>query len=179
MSIRSRVPPPRSLARPPESSSGRRGPPTGFCGGSGARREGGHAQPARSNGLTAARLTNAEKSPPPAQQRVRVAAHTGRPHTLRHKVAKKPPNWLNRCPILANHQPGHDAIRGHGKTPTGAAARDNVTVDTIEMTHVASIVPLRSVHSTTPHELVPVTRVSCRSPVNWMGPLPQDHPHQP
>src|SRR5256885_8540245 len=31
MSIRSRVPPPRSLARPPESSSGRRGTPTAFA----------------------------------------------------------------------------------------------------------------------------------------------------
>jgi hypothetical protein len=55
-----------------------------------ARREGGHAQPARSNGLTAARLTSAEKEPEPPQQvqPVRPDRRVGTARRL--KVAEEP-----------------------------------------------------------------------------------------
>lgn len=126
-----------------KASSGRRGPPTGFCGGSvagchgatrlkagfriRARREGGHAQPARSNGFIAARLTSAEKPPPPAQQVEGVTADAARPVVPGDEIDQQPVNRLHRCSRFVEDQPGHrsDAL-GH-PSPARQAERLDVT----------------------------------------------------
>jgi hypothetical protein len=60
-----------------------------FLRGSGARREGGHAQPARSNGLTAARLTTAEKEPEPRQQLVAIRAQRTRAGVVASRIQSR------------------------------------------------------------------------------------------
>jgi hypothetical protein len=60
-----------------------------FLRGSGARREGGHAQPARSNGLTAARLTTAEKEPEPRQQLVAIRAQRTRAGVVTSRIQSR------------------------------------------------------------------------------------------